>query len=127
MIEPGREQLLRRLALFSDLEAGELRALANVNQVVQVPASALIFREGETGDCALSAVRCRSSPSIGMATKSSWRSLRSSTTLANSPCCPAAPAVATRAFVRAKLWPTVARCIGSRASSGSVDLAVSAR
>src|SRR5215470_288151 len=47
-----REQLLQRLALFRDLEAGELRALAGVAQVVQFPASALIFREGEAGDCA---------------------------------------------------------------------------
>jgi len=52
MNAPEREQFLQRLALFSDLEAGELRALAEVAQVVQFPASALIFREGEAGDCA---------------------------------------------------------------------------
>ena len=48
MIAPQREQFLQRLALFSDLEDSELRELADVAQVVQFPASALIFREGET-------------------------------------------------------------------------------
>ena len=57
MIAPEREQFLKRLALFSDLDAGELRALAEVAQVVQFPASALIFREGEAGDCAYVVVR----------------------------------------------------------------------
>lgn len=47
-----REQFLQRLELFHDLEPGELRALAGVAQVAQFPASALIFREGEAGDCA---------------------------------------------------------------------------
>jgi len=57
MIAPEREQFLQHLALFSDLEASELRALADVAQVVQFPASALIFREGEAGDCAYVVVR----------------------------------------------------------------------
>src|SRR6516165_3284355 len=57
MIAPEREQFLQGLDLFSDFEAGELRALAAVAQVVQFPASALIFREGETGDCAYVVVR----------------------------------------------------------------------
>jgi CBS domain-containing membrane protein len=57
MIAPEREQFLQRLDLFSDLDAGELRALAEVAQVVQFPASALIFREGEAGDCAYVVVR----------------------------------------------------------------------
>jgi CBS domain-containing membrane protein len=57
MIAPECEQFLQRLALFSDLDAGELRALAEVAQVVQFPASALIFREGEAGDCAYVVVR----------------------------------------------------------------------
>src|SRR5205807_5761625 len=57
MIAAQREQFLQRLALFSDLEASELRELAEVAQVVQFPASALIFREGETGDCAYVVVR----------------------------------------------------------------------
>jgi len=52
MIPSEREQFLKRLALFSELEARELRALADVAQVVDFPASALIFREGEAGDCA---------------------------------------------------------------------------
>jgi CPA1 family monovalent cation:H+ antiporter len=52
MIAQEREQFLQRLALFSDLEAGELHSLAEVTQVVQFPASAPIFREGEAGDCA---------------------------------------------------------------------------
>src|SRR5262250_1541853 len=52
MIAPEREQFLQRVALFRELEAGELRALAEVAQVVQFPASGLIFREGEAGDCA---------------------------------------------------------------------------
>ena len=52
MNAPEREQFLQRLAVFSDLELGELHALAEVTQVVQFPASALIFREGEAGDCA---------------------------------------------------------------------------
>jgi hypothetical protein len=42
MIAPGREQFLQRLALFSDLDAGEFRELAEVAQVVQFPALALI-------------------------------------------------------------------------------------
>jgi len=57
MIAPEREQFLQRLTLFSDLEASELRALPAVAQVVQFPASALIFREGEAGDCAYVVVR----------------------------------------------------------------------
>src|SRR5215469_9899942 len=57
MITSEREQFLQHLALFSDLEASELRALADVAQVVQFPASALIFREGEVGDCAYVVVR----------------------------------------------------------------------
>src|SRR5262252_3658400 len=57
MIAPEREQFLQRLALFSDLDAGELGELAEVAQVVQFPASALIFREGEAGDCAYVVVR----------------------------------------------------------------------
>src|SRR5215468_6266541 len=57
MIAPEREQFLQHLALFSDLEAGELRALADVTQAVHFPASALIFREGEAGDCAYVVVR----------------------------------------------------------------------
>lgn len=57
MIKSEREQFLQHLALFSDLEAGELRELAEVTQAVQFPASALIFREGEAGDCAYVVVR----------------------------------------------------------------------
>ena len=57
MITSEREQFLQRLALFSDLEASELRALADVAQLVQFPASALVFREGEAGDCAYVVVR----------------------------------------------------------------------
>jgi len=57
MIALEREQFLQRLTLFSDLDADELRALAEVAQVVQFPASALIFREGEAGDCAYVVVR----------------------------------------------------------------------
>ena len=52
-----REQFLRRSVLFTDLEPGELRALAEVAQPVRFPASALIFREGEAGDCAYVVVR----------------------------------------------------------------------
>src|SRR5215469_15148208 len=52
MIAPEREQFLQRLELFSDLRADELRTLAGVTQVAQFPASSLIFREGEAGDCA---------------------------------------------------------------------------
>ena len=57
MIATQREQFLQRLAPFRDLEASELGELAEVTQVVQFPASALIFREGETGDCAYVVVR----------------------------------------------------------------------
>ena len=57
MTASEREQFLQRLAVFSDLELGELHALAEVTQVVQFPASALIFREGEAGDCAYVVVR----------------------------------------------------------------------
>src|SRR5215469_63223 len=57
MVAPEREQFLQRLDLFSDLEAGELRELAEVTQVVQFPASTLIFREGAAGDCAYVVVR----------------------------------------------------------------------
>jgi CBS domain-containing membrane protein len=52
VIASEREDFLQGLALFSDLEAGEMRALAEVAQLVRFPASALIFREGEHGDCA---------------------------------------------------------------------------
>jgi CRP-like cAMP-binding protein len=52
-----REQFLGSLPLFSDLEASEVRALADIAQVVQFPTSALIFREGEAGDCAYIVVR----------------------------------------------------------------------
>jgi|GEM_PF-230049 CRP-like cAMP-binding protein len=57
MIAPEREQFLQRMALFSELDGGELRALAEVAQVVQFPAKALVFREGEAGDCAYVVVR----------------------------------------------------------------------
>src|ERR1043166_3717979 len=57
MTAQEREQFLRRLALFSDLDGGELHALAEVTQLVQFPASALIFREGEGADCASAVVR----------------------------------------------------------------------
>ena len=57
MIASEREQFLQRLALFSDFDGGELRELAEAAQVVQFPASALIFREGEAGDCAYVVVR----------------------------------------------------------------------
>jgi len=57
VIAPEREQFLQRLALFSHLAADELRALAEITQVVQFPTSALIFREGEAGDCAYVVVR----------------------------------------------------------------------
>jgi hypothetical protein len=52
-----REPFLQRLPLFGDLEPGELRELAKVVQLVEFPASALIFREGEAGDCAYVVVR----------------------------------------------------------------------
>src|SRR5262249_52352684 len=52
-----RERFLQRLELFGDLEADEVRALAEVAQVVQFPATALIVREGEVGDCAYVVVR----------------------------------------------------------------------
>lgn len=57
MIAQEREQFLHSLTLFSDLKADQLRALAEVAQVVQFPESALIFREGEAGDCAYVVVR----------------------------------------------------------------------
>lgn len=57
MIASECEQFLQRLTLFRDLETSELRELADVSQVVQFPASTLIFREGEAGDCAYVVVR----------------------------------------------------------------------
>jgi hypothetical protein len=57
VIASEREHFLQNLALFRDLEAGEVRALAEIVQLVQFPASALIFREGEAGDCAYVVVR----------------------------------------------------------------------
>src|SRR5262245_32984371 len=57
MTAQEREQFLQRLAVFSDLEAADLHDLAEISQVVQFPASALIFREGEAGDCAYVVVR----------------------------------------------------------------------
>ncbi|HWE11886.1 MAG TPA: cyclic nucleotide-binding domain-containing protein [Solirubrobacteraceae bacterium] len=57
MIASEHEPFLKRLALFRDLQAEELRALAQVVQLVEFPASALIFREGEAGDSAYVVVR----------------------------------------------------------------------
>lgn len=57
MITSEREQFLQRVALFGELDAEELRALAEVAQPVQFPDAALIFREGEAGDCAYVVVR----------------------------------------------------------------------
>lgn len=52
-----RERFLQGLSLFGELDADEVRALADVSQPVGFPASALIFREGEAGDCAYVVVR----------------------------------------------------------------------
>jgi CBS domain-containing membrane protein len=52
VIASERERFLQRVPLFGDLDAEELRALAEVSAFVRFPDSALIFREGETGDCA---------------------------------------------------------------------------
>lgn len=57
MIASEREEFLRRLEPFSGLDADDLRALAEVCQVVRFPTTALIFREGEAGDCAYVVVR----------------------------------------------------------------------
>ena len=104
MIAPEREQFLQRLELFSHLGADEFRALAEVTQVVQFPASALIFREGEAGDCAYVVVRGsvqvfaidRNGDEVVLAIS------RSSTMSASSRCCPDALAVAMRAFARVR-------------------------
>jgi CRP-like cAMP-binding protein len=52
VIASERERFLQRVPLFGDLDADELRALADVSHFVRFPDAALIFREGETGDCA---------------------------------------------------------------------------
>lgn len=52
LLASEREPFLQQLALFRDLDREELGALAEVVQLVEFPASALIFREGEAGDCA---------------------------------------------------------------------------
>ena len=52
MIASERERFLRRVDLLGELDADELHALAEVAQPVQFHESALIFREGEAGDCA---------------------------------------------------------------------------
>jgi CRP-like cAMP-binding protein len=57
VIASERAEFLRRLAVFHDLDGDELRALAEVAQLVRFPDSALIFREGEAGDCAYVVVR----------------------------------------------------------------------
>src|SRR5262249_51197447 len=57
MIALEREQFLQRLKLFRDVAPEELGALAEIAQVVQFPAAALIFREGEVGDCVYVIVR----------------------------------------------------------------------
>ena len=57
MTPPERAQFLRRVDLLGELDAEELRALAEVAQPVQFHESALIFREGEAGDCAYVVVR----------------------------------------------------------------------
>src|SRR5215831_6860303 len=100
MIAQEREQFLHRLALFSDLETDQLRALAEVAQVVQFPASALIFREGEAGDCAYIVVRGsvevfaidRNGDEIVLA------QLKELDHVGEQSLLPATPAVATRAF-----------------------------
>lgn len=57
MIASECERVLRHVALFDDLDAEELRALAEVVLPVRFPDSALIFREGEAGDCVYVVVR----------------------------------------------------------------------
>jgi hypothetical protein len=57
VVASERERFLQRVPLFGDLEAEELRAFADVTQFVRFPDSALIFREGEAGDCAYVVVR----------------------------------------------------------------------
>jgi CRP-like cAMP-binding protein len=52
VIASERERFLQRVPLFGDLDTEELRALADVTHFVRFPHSALIFREGEAGDCA---------------------------------------------------------------------------
>jgi CRP-like cAMP-binding protein len=52
VIASERERFLRSVPLFGDLDPDELRALAEVSQFVRFPDAALIFREGEAGDCA---------------------------------------------------------------------------
>jgi CBS domain-containing membrane protein len=59
VIASEREAFLQRIALFRDLDAEEFRTLAEVAQAVEFPDSALIFREGEAGDCAYVIVRGR--------------------------------------------------------------------
>ena len=57
MIASERERFLRQVPLFGDLGTEEMRMLAEVAQPVHFPQSALIFREGEAGDCAYVVVR----------------------------------------------------------------------
>jgi len=57
VIASERERFLQRVPLFGELDAEELRALAEVSHFVRFPDSALIFREGEAGDCAYVVVR----------------------------------------------------------------------
>jgi hypothetical protein len=57
VIASERERFLQRVPLFGDLDSEELRVLAEVAQPVRFPDSALIFREGEAGDCAYVVVR----------------------------------------------------------------------
>src|SRR5262249_23124138 len=104
MIAPEREQFLQRMALFSELDGGELRALAEVAQVVQFPAKALVFREGEAGDCAYVVVRGsvqvfaidRNGDEVGLAQLKEFDHVGEQSLL------PGRSAIATRAFARVR-------------------------
>ena len=52
-----REQHLERTGIWKDLDAEDRRRLAEAASAVEFPAGALIFREGEIGDCAYVVVR----------------------------------------------------------------------
>ena len=83
-----RERFLQRVPLFDDLDAEELRALAEVAQPVRFPESVSSSAKERSATAPMSSfeVPFRCSPQIGTVTKSSLHDSMSSNTSVSSRC-----------------------------------------